>query len=121
MYGDSRNLNSFTASLDLQEAIQYSSRVKKALCGNREGLFDRAIDWIAKVLLPERARNFSLIYSLQTDSGPTSPPVEWAPGTLSPGVKRQGREADHSHSSSAELENDRAILPLPPTFTWCGA
>jgi hypothetical protein len=29
--------------------------------------------------------------------GPTQPPLEWVPGALSQGVKRQGHEADHSH------------------------
>jgi hypothetical protein len=28
--------------------------------------------------------------------GPTQPHIQWVPGTLSPGVKRQGYEADHS-------------------------
>jgi hypothetical protein len=39
--------------------------------------------------------------------GPTQPPVQWAPGVLSPGVKsRPGRDADHSPTSSAEVENE---------------
>jgi hypothetical protein len=37
--------------------------------------------------------------------GPTQPPVQWAPGALSLRVKRPGREADHSLSSSAEVKN----------------
>jgi len=38
---------------------------------------------------------------------PTQPPVQWVPGVLSPGVKaRQGRDADHSPPSSAEVENE---------------
>jgi hypothetical protein len=41
--------------------------------------------------------------------GPTQPPIHWVPGTLSPGLKRQGREADHSSPSSAEVKNDSAI------------
>jgi hypothetical protein len=43
--------------------------------------------------------------------GPTQPPVQRVPGALSPGVKRSGREADHS-PSSAEVKNSGAILPL---------
>jgi len=39
--------------------------------------------------------------------GPTQPPVQWVPGVLSPGAKaRPGRDADHSPSSSAEVENE---------------
>jgi hypothetical protein len=35
--------------------------------------------------------------------GPTQPPIQWVPGALSLGVKRPRREADHSHPSSAEV------------------
>jgi len=37
--------------------------------------------------------------SVQTDSGPTQPPVQWVPG-LFPEVKRQGRGANHTSTSS---------------------
>jgi hypothetical protein len=40
---------------------------------------------------------------------------------LSPGVKRQGREADHSPPSSVEVKNGRVVPPLPHTSTWCAA
>jgi hypothetical protein len=36
--------------------------------------------------------------------GPTQPPIQWIPGALSLGVKRPGREADHSPPSSAEVK-----------------
>jgi len=36
--------------------------------------------------------------------GPTQPPVEQVPGALSLGVKRPGREADHSPPCSAEVK-----------------
>jgi hypothetical protein len=45
--------------------------------------------------------------------GPTQPPIQWVPGVLSPGVKRQRREADWSAPSSAEVRNGGAVLPLP--------
>jgi hypothetical protein len=45
--------------------------------------------------------------------GPTQPPIQCVPGALSPGVKRLGREADHSPPSSAEVKNDGAIPTLP--------
>jgi hypothetical protein len=35
--------------------------------------------------------------------GPTQPPIQWAPDTLSLGVKWLGCEADHSPPSSAEV------------------
>jgi hypothetical protein len=35
---------------------------------------------------------------------PTQPPIQWVLGALSPGVKRQWREADHSPPASAEVK-----------------
>jgi hypothetical protein len=40
--------------------------------------------------------------------------LQWVLGTISPGVKRPGREADHSLPSSAKVKNGGAIPPLPP-------
>jgi hypothetical protein len=39
----------------------------------------------------------------RTTLGPTQP-IQWVPGTLSLGLKRPGREADHSPPSSAEVK-----------------
>jgi hypothetical protein len=36
--------------------------------------------------------------------GPNQPPIQWVPGAFSPGVKRPGREADHSPPSTAEVK-----------------
>jgi hypothetical protein len=36
---------------------------------------------------------------------PTQRPIQWVPRALSLGVKRLGREADHSPPSSAEVKN----------------
>jgi hypothetical protein len=41
----------------------------------------------------------------------TQLPIQWVPGTVSPGVKRPGRETDHSALSSAKVENGGAMLP----------
>jgi hypothetical protein len=40
----------------------------------------------------------------RTALGPTQPPIQWVPGALSLGVKRSGREADHSFPSSADVK-----------------
>jgi hypothetical protein len=40
---------------------------------------------------------------------------------LSPGVKWQGREADHTSPSSAEVKKVKAILPRPYMSSWHGA
>jgi hypothetical protein len=38
----------------------------------------------------------------RTVVGPTQPPIQWVPGVLSLGIKRPGREADHSPLSRTE-------------------
>jgi hypothetical protein len=43
-------------------------------------------------------------------------PIQWVPG-----IKRQGREADRSPPSSAEVNNGGAIPPLPHMSSWHSA
>jgi hypothetical protein len=52
---------------------------------------------------------FFLLHNVQT--GSVAQPASYAMGTgaVSPGVKRLGRETDHSHPSRAEVENNGAI------------
>jgi hypothetical protein len=38
--------------------------------------------------------------------GPTQSPIQWVPGALSPGVKRPGREADHSPPTSVGVKKN---------------
>jgi len=45
---------------------------------------------------------------------PTQPPIQWVPGSISPGVKRLGSESDHSLSSSAEVKNAWSYTSTPP-------
>jgi hypothetical protein len=53
---------------------------------------------------PGRAKNFLFSMSSRQTLGPTQPPIQKVPGALSPGVKRQGREADRSPPTSAEIK-----------------
>jgi len=46
--------------------------------------------------------------------GPIQPPIQWVLGALSLGVKRPGREADHSPPSSAEVNNAQSYTSTPP-------
>jgi hypothetical protein len=50
---------------------------------------------------------------------PTQPPNQWVTVDLSQGVKRPGREADHSPSSNVEVNNDGGIPPLFYTSASC--
>jgi hypothetical protein len=56
---------------------------------------------LSRVRFLAGAGNFSLRPALR----PTQTPIQWVPGALSLGVKRPGREADHSPLSSAEVKN----------------
>jgi hypothetical protein len=51
------------------------------------------------------AGNFSFTAVSGPAMGPTQSPTQWVPGDLSLGVKRSGREADHSPASSSEVKN----------------
>jgi hypothetical protein len=39
--------------------------------------------------------DFSLPQRVKTVSGSTHPPIQWVPGSLTPGVKRPGHESNH--------------------------
>jgi len=52
---------------------------------------------------------------------PTQPPIQWAPGVLSPGIKWLGHEADHSLHSSAKVKNTWNYAFTSPMSSWCGA
>jgi hypothetical protein len=55
----------------------------------------------------------------KTALGPTQPPIQWVPGALSLGVKRSGREADHSPSPSVEVkELVELYFHSPNTPSW---
>jgi hypothetical protein len=60
------------------------------------------------------AKNFHLPMYSRPALGPTQPPIQWVSGALSPGVKRPGREADHSHPASAEVKKTWVYTSTPP-------
>jgi hypothetical protein len=57
----------------------------------------------------------------RTALGATQPPIQWVPRALSLGVKRLGREADHSPPSSAEVKNEWSYTSTPRYIfmAWC--
>jgi hypothetical protein len=57
----------------------------------------------------------------RTTLGATQPHIQWVPGALSPGVKRQGRQVDHSPQYTVKVTNGGAILPLLHTSSRLGA
>jgi hypothetical protein len=55
----------------------------------------------------------------RTALGPTQPPIQWEPGAFTLGVKRPGREADHSPPSNAEVKVCVELyLHSPNTPSW---
>jgi hypothetical protein len=46
---------------------------------------------------------------------PVQPTAQWELGPFTPGVKREGNEADHSTPSSAKVENTGPIPQFPHT------
>jgi hypothetical protein len=63
-----------------------------------------------------RLRSRGLIPALYS----TQPPIQCVLGAISPGIMCQGREADHSPPSNAEIKNNGAIPPLPHISSWRG-
>jgi hypothetical protein len=58
----------------------------------------------SRLRFPAGAGIFLLTTASRPALGPTQPPIQWVPGALSLGVKRPGREADHSPPYSAEVK-----------------
>jgi hypothetical protein len=63
---------------------------------------------------PGRVKNFLFSKSSRLALGSTQPPIQWVPEALSPGVKRLGREADHSPPTSAEVKKMWIYTSTPP-------
>jgi hypothetical protein len=74
------------------------------------------------VRVPAGAGNFSLHHLVQTGSGAHPAFYQMCTGALSLGIKRPGREADHSPPSSAEVKEwVELYLHSPNTPSWRGA
>jgi hypothetical protein len=58
----------------------------------------------------QKGQDFSLLHSVQTESeAPPQPPIQCVLGALSSGIKRKGREANHSPPFCSEIKNGGAI------------
>jgi hypothetical protein len=59
-------------------------------------------------------KNFHFSTSSRPALGPTQPPIQWISEALSPGIKRPGREDDHSPPTSAEVKKVWIYISTPP-------
>jgi hypothetical protein len=62
---------------------------------------------------PGGGKNILFYPSSRPSLGFTKSPVQWVPGALFPGLKRPGREADHSPPTSAEVKNMWIYTSIP--------
>jgi hypothetical protein len=87
----------------------------------------RYSDWLrvgrprGRTSSPGRIKKFLFSKSSRPALGSTQPPIQLAPGVLSPGEKRPGREADHTPPARAESRKCGSIRPLPHTPSWRSA
>jgi hypothetical protein len=70
--------------------------------------------------IPGRGKICLFSIASRPDLRSNQSPIQCVPGALSLEVKRPGREAEHSRSSSAEFKNGGAIPLFPHTFSWRG-
>jgi hypothetical protein len=76
------------------------------LCGEKE-LYAYTHTWKLIIII-------LIIIIITARTSPTQPPIQWVPGTLSPGAKRPRREADHSPSTSVEIQQMWLYTSTPP-------
>jgi hypothetical protein len=74
----------------------------------------------ARGSIPGKGRMFFSTASRRA-LGHTQPLIQCVADDVSPGIKQQRREADHSPPSSAEVKNGGAVPSLPLTSSWCNA
>jgi hypothetical protein len=65
---------------------------------------------------PGRVKKFSLLHIVQTGSGVQPASYKMGTGSSFPGVKRQGREADHSSPTNAEVKKMWIYTSTPTYF-----
>jgi hypothetical protein len=63
--------------------------------------------------IPESVNFFLFSTESRPTLGPTQPPIQWVPETLSRGVRWQGREDDLPSPSNVEVKKGGAVPLLP--------
>jgi hypothetical protein len=85
--------------------------------GIRQSVKRWATGWTIGVLGFDFRRGLGIFLfttASRTAVDPTQPPIHWVPGVLSLGVKRPGRDVDHSPPSSAEVKESAELCFQSP-------
>jgi hypothetical protein len=90
------------------------------LVNSRLGQRSRYSDWLlagrtrGQNSRPSRVKYYLFSTSPRSVLGPTQPSIQWTPEAFSPGVKRPGREANHSPPTSIEVKKTWIYTSTPP-------
>jgi hypothetical protein len=103
---------------DITMLLPYRTSKKFVTTIPAVGLFSR-YSWTAGARFPGEARDFLFFATSRPALRPILPHTQWVTGALSPGVKRLGREADHSPPSTTEVKKSGA-MPPPHTSSRSG-
>jgi hypothetical protein len=110
-------LTLFISLISIISIDSYYGRSLDSAVGIATGyvLDDRGVE----VRVPEGSRILSTPRRPVWLRGPPNP--QWVPGALSLGLKRQGREADHSPPTSAKVKTMWIYTSTPHTPSWRSA
>jgi hypothetical protein len=106
--------NKFPLKLQKLNNLKYRSKVG---AGIAQSVWRLVTGWTtegSEFASPGGGKNFLFSTSSRPALGSTQPPIQWVPGALSMGVKRPGREADHSPSTSVEVKKIWIYTFTPP-------
>jgi hypothetical protein len=73
---------------------------------------------MAGVLFTAREDIFLVITTARPALRPPQPRIQWVPRALSPGLKRQGHEADHSPPTSAKVKKTFVYAAIYQYVLW---
>jgi hypothetical protein len=101
----------FLVKLSVEDSVINSLIERPALI-----MLGWATDWSIGVLGFDSRRGLGIFLFTtvsRTALGPTQPPVQCVPGAVSLGIKRPGREVDHSPPSIVEVKNAWSYTSTP--------
>jgi hypothetical protein len=97
------------------------------LCSWNSVVRSQYSDWLlagrprGRSLSPGEVKNFYFSKSSRLALGSAQIPIQWVPGAFSLGVKRPGREVDHSPPTSADVKKMWIYTSTPYTPSWRSA